>query len=470
MTAVIGTPMAIERRAVPGAVRVGMGRRAALPAGDAFLIAGVAGGVDPSVRPGDVVVAPDPSAPLLAGALRRLGLTVHVGPIHTSDHLVTGAGRERLAGSLAVDMETDRLRAAAGDRPFAAVRVVTDTAGAGLWSPGLLIRGVRALSTLRTAAPALRQWAGATGPRELVLAAPRSFCAGVERAIEVVERALEARGAPVYVRRQIVHNAHVVRRLSARGAVFVEEVDDVPPGATVVLAAHGVSPAVRAAAAGRGLDVIDATCPLVTKVHTEVKRYAGRGDTVFLIGHGDHEEVVGTVGEAPANVVVVEDVAAAARVTASDPGRVAYAMQTTLAVDEAEEIAGVLRNRFPALQAPRREDICYATTNRQKAVRDIAAECDLVLVVGSANSSNSVRLVEVAAREGVEAHLVEDAGAIRLEWLAGVRTVGVTAGASAPPHLVDDVVAALAGLGPVTVRESGAGTENIRFLLPKEVS
>jgi 4-hydroxy-3-methylbut-2-enyl diphosphate reductase len=231
-----------------------------------------------------------------------------------------------------------------------------------------------------------------------------------------------------------------------------------------------VAPSVRAAAAGRDLDVIDATCPLVTKVHAEVKRYAGRGDTVFLIGHGDHEEVVGTLGEAPDRVVLVEDVAAAARVTVPDSGRVAYAMQTTLAVDEAEEIAGVLRSRFPGLQAPRREDICYATTNRQQAVRAIAGECDLVLVVGSANSSNSLRLVEVARREGVAAHLVEDASAIDLGWLPNARTIGITAGASAPPHLVDDVVDALAGLGPVTVRESRVGVENVQFTLPKEVS
>jgi 4-hydroxy-3-methylbut-2-en-1-yl diphosphate reductase len=281
---------------------------------------------------------------------------------------------------------------------------------------------------------------------------------------------LQSRGAPVYVRRQIVHNAHVVRRLSEMGAVFVEELDDVPAGSTVVFAAHGVSPTVRAAARERDLDVIDATCPLVTKVHSEVKRYAGRGETVFLIGHGDHEEVVGTLGEAPADIVLVEDVAAAPKVTAHDPGRVAYAMQTTLAVDEAEEIAAVLRSRFPSLHAPRREDICYATTNRQQAVRAIASDCDLVLVVGSGNSSNSLRLVEVAEREGARAHLVEDAGEIELAWLAGARTVGITAGASAPPHLVDDIVAGLAGLGPVTARESRVGAENVQFALPKEVS
>ncbi len=472
MSAVIGAPLAVERRSVFGAVRLGMGRAARLPAGDAFLVFGVAGGLSAEVRPGDLVVAPDPSAPMLAGALRRLGLNVHIGQIATSDRLVTGARRARLAatGALAADMESDLLRAQAGDRPFATVRAITDSVGAPLWSFGTLRRGARGLGVLKDAAPALRQWAAATGPRDVLLAAPRSFCAGVERAIEVVERALETRGAPVYVRRQIVHNAHVVRRLSDLGAVFVEEVDEVPPGATVVLAAHGVAPIVRSDASDRSLDVIDATCPLVTKVHTEVKRYAGRGDTVFLIGHGDHEEVVGTLGEAPSQVVLVEDVAAAGRVTAPDPRRVAYAMQTTLAVDEAEEIASVLRERFPALHGPRREDICYATTNRQQAVRAIARGCDLVLVVGSVNSSNSLRLVEVAEREGTEAHLVEDLSEVDLAWLENARTVGITAGASAPPNLVDEVVAGLAGLGPVTVRETSVGDENIRFTLPKEVS
>ncbi|WP_444544546.1 4-hydroxy-3-methylbut-2-enyl diphosphate reductase [Rugosimonospora africana] len=313
-------------------------------------------------------------------------------------------------------------------------------------------------------------WSDALGEREVLLASPRSFCAGVDRAIDVVARAIDRYGAPVYVRRQIVHNAHVVRELEQRGAVFVTEVDEVPPGQVLVFAAHGVTPAVRAEADARGLSVIDATCPLVSKVHSEVRRYTGRGDTVFLIGHGDHEEVEGTVGEAPGNVIVVEDVAAAARVAPRDPGRVAYAMQTTLAIDEAEQIAGVLRERFPTLQGPRRDDICYATTNRQQAVRAIARECDLVLVVGSANSSNSVRLVEVAQREGVEALLVDDAGQVDLRALKGVRRIGITAGASAPPHLVDELVHCLSGLGPVTVRESQAEPENIHFTLPREVS
>jgi 4-hydroxy-3-methylbut-2-en-1-yl diphosphate reductase len=482
MTTVVCAPLAVERRALTVAgsslrvVRTGLGACGRAPEGDALIVAGVGGGLGPGQRAGDLVVAtevrgpqgtvPVPSAPLLAGALRRLGLTVHLGPLHTADRIVRGAQRAELAatGAIAVDMETAHLL---DGRPFVAVRAIVDTADGGLLSPA---RGIAALRSLRRAVPALEAWAAAVEPREVLLAAPRSFCAGVERAIDVVEHALDQRGAPVYVRRQIVHNAHVVRRLADRGAVFVTEVDEVPEGATVVLAAHGVAPSVRAEAQQRHLQVIDATCPLVTKVHAEVRRYATRGDTVFLIGHRDHEEVEGTLGEAPDNVVVVEDAAAARTVAVRDPGRVAYAMQTTLAVDEADEIAQVLRERFPAAAGPRRDDICYATTNRQRAVRAIAAGSDLVLVVGSANSSNSKRLVEVAEREGPPAHLVDDAGDVDLRWLAGVRRIGLTAGASAPPDLVDEVVHSLTGLGPVTTRKTEVTQEDIRFTLPKEVS
>jgi 4-hydroxy-3-methylbut-2-enyl diphosphate reductase len=314
------------------------------------------------------------------------------------------------------------------------------------------------------------EWTAALGGREVVLAAPRSFCAGVVRAIDAVEQALQRYGAPVYVRRQIVHNTHVVRRLEDRGAVFVEGVDEVPPGSVLLFAAHGVSPAVRAEADARRLTVVDATCPLVGKVHGEVRRSARRGETVLLIGHADHEEVEGTRGEAPDDVVVVADAAEARAVSVRDPARVSVAVQTTLAVDEAEEVAAVLRERFPALRAPRRDDICYATTNRQQAVRALAAATDLVLVVGSANSSNSVRLVEVAERAGVPAHLVEDAGQVDLRWLAGTTRVGVTAGASAPPHLVDDLVRALSGLGPVDVREERVTDEDVFFATPRELS
>jgi 4-hydroxy-3-methylbut-2-en-1-yl diphosphate reductase len=303
-------------------------------------------------------------------------------------------------------------------------------------------------------------------PHTVLLAAPRSFCAGVERAIDIVEHALAHRGRPVYVRKQIVHNAHVVADLESRGAVFVDELAEVPPGATVVFSAHGVAPAVRTEAAQRELDVIDATCPLVTKVHNEARRFAARGDTVLLIGHAGHEEVDGTLGEAPEHTILVEDVTQARSVTVPDPARVSYLTQTTLAVDETEEILAVLRSRFPALRGPASDDICYATTNRQRALSTVASDADLVLVVGSANSSNSVRLVELARRGGTPAYLIDDATEIRPEWLEGVGTVGVTAGASAPPRLVAEVVAAL---GPVTVLERETATESIRFTLPPAV-
>jgi 4-hydroxy-3-methylbut-2-enyl diphosphate reductase len=304
----------------------------------------------------------------------------------------------------------------------------------------------------------------------VVLAAPRSFCAGVERAIDIVVRALDRFGAPVYVRRQIVHNAAIVADLERRGAVFVEELADVPDGARVIFAAHGVTPAVRAEAEQRHLDVVDATCPLVAKVHAEVRRYAARDHTVFLIGHPDHEEVVGTLGEAPERVLVVDGAEDARTVTPPDPDKVAYVMQTTLAVDEAQAIAGTLRRRFPQLLEPRSDDICYATSNRQNAVREIAPACDLVLVVGSPNSSNSRRLVEVAERCGVAAHLVDSVADVELEWLQDAGRVGVTAGASAPARLVDEIICCLSGLGPVQVEERATVTEDVTFTLPREVT
>jgi 4-hydroxy-3-methylbut-2-enyl diphosphate reductase len=303
-------------------------------------------------------------------------------------------------------------------------------------------------------------------PRTVLLASPRSFCAGVERAIEVVERALAHCDGRVYVRKQIVHNAHVVAGLEARGAVFVEELDAVPDGATVVFSAHGVSPAVRAEADRRGLAVIDATCPLVTKVHAEARRFAARGDTVVLIGHAGHDEVEGTLGEAPGQTILVQTAAEAARVRVPDPARVSYLTQTTLGVDETATVVAALRARLPAIRGPAAGDICYATTNRQEAVRAIAARADLVLVVGSANSSNSQRLVELARRHDTPAYLIDDAGDIRPEWLAGARVVGLTAGASAPPGLVDAVIAALAATGPVTVVEHEATRESVHFALP----
>jgi 4-hydroxy-3-methylbut-2-enyl diphosphate reductase len=301
---------------------------------------------------------------------------------------------------------------------------------------------------------------------KVLLASPRSFCAGVERAIEIVERALDNREPPVYVRKQIVHNVHVVASLEARGAVFVDELDEVPDGATVVFSAHGVSPAVRAEADHRGLEVIDATCPLVAKVHVEAKRFAARGDTVVLVGHAGHEEVEGTMGEAPDRTVLVENLTDVAALDVPDPAKVSYLMQTTLAVDEAAEVVAGLQDRFPALRGPGSDDICYATTNRQDALRAIADEADVVLVVGSANSSNSVRLVELAQRNGTPAYLIDDVSDIRPEWLAEAEVVGVTAGASAPPDLVDEVVATLA---PAMVEERVTAQETIHFTLPPTV-
>ncbi|SES40115.1 4-hydroxy-3-methylbut-2-enyl diphosphate reductase [Lentzea albida] len=314
-----------------------------------------------------------------------------------------------------------------------------------------------------------------TVPRKVVLAGPRSFCAGVERAIEIVERVVEQRsGAPVFVRKQIVHNAHVVADLEGRGVVFVDELDQIPEpppqGAVVVLSAHGVAPAVRAEAARRGLEVVDATCPLVAKVHGEARRLIRNGVQVVLVGHAGHEEVDGTLGHAPPDAIkLVQSAQDVGAVDIADGGRVAYLTQTTLAVDETSEIVDGLRARYPNLVGPPSDDICYATTNRQQAVAAIAAEADLVLVVGSANSSNSVRLVEVARRAGAQAHLIEDVTEIRPEWLADAASIGLTAGASAPQHLVNEVVEFLRAQGPVTVTERTVTTETIRFGLPAQV-
>lgn len=300
----------------------------------------------------------------------------------------------------------------------------------------------------------------------VILAAPRSFCAGVERAIQIVELALLQRGAPIYVRKQIVHNSHVVARLADRGVIFVEDLEGVPANATVVFSAHGVSPEVRAHAAARHLDVIDATCPLVTKVHAEARRFAARDDTVVLIGHAGHEEVEGTLGEAPHRTVLVESVADVEALRVADSQRVSYLTQTTLATDEAGEIVDALRARFPLLRGPDSEDICYATTNRQHAVKVIAQESDLVLVLGSRNSSNSLRLAELAVKSGTPAHLIEDVTELDREWLLDVHIVGLTAGASAPPYLVDDVITALA---PDQVLERSVAEETIQFGLPLAV-
>jgi 4-hydroxy-3-methylbut-2-enyl diphosphate reductase len=345
------------------------------------------------------------------------------------------------------------------------VRTVADSLGG-----GPVLGGLRALAALRRVRPALEAWAAAVTPRRIELAAPRSFCAGVERAIEIVERAIDRFGAPVYVRRQIVHNAHVVAELEARGAIFVEELDEVPDGATVVLAAHGVSPAVRGQASARpDLSVIDATCPLVAKVHHEARRFASQGRRIVLIGHADHEEVVGTLGEVPGGIDLVEHVSDVERLPYGQDTPIAYLTQTTLAVDETAEVIGALRGRFEGIVGPSANDICYASQNRQDAVRSLAGRCDLMLVVGSANSSNTARLVEVARREGCRAELVEDAAHLELRWLADARVVGVTAGASAPESLVQELVEALSGLGPAEVAEHRTVEETVHFSLPQQV-
>lgn len=309
-----------------------------------------------------------------------------------------------------------------------------------------------------------------SGQKKVLLASPRGYCAGVDRAVIAVEKALERYGAPVYVRKQIVHNIHVVTELEAQGAIFVEEVDEVPPGAHVVFSAHGVSPAVVSAAAGRGLQAIDATCPLVTKVHREAVRFARSDFEILLIGHEGHEEVEGTAGEAPEHVTVVNSPDEADTVVVKDPSKVVWLSQTTLSVDETMETVRRLRERFPQLQDPPSDDICYATQNRQVAIKKVARDADLVIVVGSANSSNSVRLVEVALEHGAKAaYRVDYAHEIQQEWLDDVETVGVTSGASVPEVLVQEVLSELAGAGYRDVEQIRTAEEDLMFSLPKEL-
>ena len=306
-------------------------------------------------------------------------------------------------------------------------------------------------------------------PTKLVLASPRGYCAGVDRAVDTVERALEHFGAPVYVRKEIVHNRHVVQELADRGAVFVDSELDVPEGEVVVLSAHGVAPEVHRRSRERQLQVLDATCPLVTKVHAEARRYAAQGYTIVLIGHEGHEEVVGTMGEAPEAIRLIGSVAEIDALDVPDPGRVAYITQTTLSVDETLEIIDALRERFPAIVGPKRDDICYATQNRQNAVKELAREVDLVLVIGSRNSSNSNRLVDVTREMGVPAHLIDDEHGIDPAWLADVQTVGITSGASAPESLVMRVVAYFKQLGVEQVESHELVDENVHFQLPAQL-
>jgi len=306
-------------------------------------------------------------------------------------------------------------------------------------------------------------------PVKLLLASPRGYCAGVDRAVDTVERALDHFGAPVYVRKEIVHNRHVVSELAARGAIFVDSELDVPEGAVVVLSAHGVAPDVYRNSRERRLQVLDATCPLVTKVHNEARRFAAQGYTVVLIGHEGHEEVVVTMGEAPESIRLIGSVEEIDELDVPDPQRIAYITQTTLSVDETLEVIAALRERFPAIVGPKRDDICYATQNRQNAVKELAREVDLVLVIGSRNSSNSNRLVDVTREMGVASHLIDDESWIDPAWLEGVETVGITSGASAPESLVTRVVEYFRSLGVERVESHELVDENVHFSLPSEL-
>lgn len=306
--------------------------------------------------------------------------------------------------------------------------------------------------------------------KTIMLANPRGFCAGVDRAINIVERALELFGAPIYVRHEVVHNKFVVDNLRAKGAIFIEELADVPPGATLIYSAHGVSKAVQQEAAERGFRVFDATCPLVTKVHREVARLDEHGYQIIMIGHAGHPEVEGTMGQLPpGSMLLVETAADVAALEVRNPDKLAHVSQTTLSVDETKEIIDALRARFPNIRSPHKEDICYATTNRQEAVKQLAVASDVVVVVGSPNSSNSNRLREVAAQHGVDAYMVDNAGYLKKEWFAGKERVGITAGASAPEVLVQEVVDTVHGWGFETVREGEGEEESIMFVLPKEL-
>ena len=456
-------------------------RLASEPSRSPVALVGVAGGIAAGVRPGQLLVATEirttdgnvvrvlTGAQEIARDLRQRGVEVHTGPLVSSPRVIrSDGGRAELSesGAMAVDMEAAWLLESLADRPTAVVRAISDSSG-----HGMVMGGLRALAALRAVRPSLERWAEAVGQHDVVLAAPRSFCAGVERAIEIVERALVRFGAPVYVRRQIVHNAHVVGDLEARGAIFVQELDEVPADSVVVIAAHGISPAIRREAARReDLRVIDATCPLVAKVHHAARRYSDQGYRIALIGHGDHEEVEGTMGEAPGRIRLVERVEDVAALDFGIDDDVAYLTQTTLATDETATIVSALRDRFPKLHGPSSsDDICYATQNRQDAVRGLAEVCDLVLVIGSANSSNTTRLAEVARRNGCRAELIEDETQLQLSWLGGVSTVGITAGASAPESLVQRVVASLGQLGSVRLTEYRSTEENVQFALPQQV-
>ncbi|MCL4312855.1 MAG: 4-hydroxy-3-methylbut-2-enyl diphosphate reductase [Actinobacteria bacterium] len=499
---VVFAPMRIEAYALMMAmrsckiVRTGMGPHRAkrtvsrisdvLAEAPAVVVAGFCGGVTEGLKVGDVVVASSitvldaesgerdpidlPDASLLVRALRRAGHKVHVGNIASTDHIVLGDERIQIEkkGALAVDMESAWLVPERKSGAFAVVRVVLDTGDEELLSPALAVRALRASKVLMSVGRVVQDWTETTRPRRVLAAKPRSFCAGVERAIECVERALAAFGPPIYVRKQIVHNQAVVSSLEDKGAVFVDELDEVPDGARVVFSAHGVAPEVNAEAEAKHLEVIDATCPLVAKVHQEARRLGSSGHEVILIGHRGHEETVGTMGHHP-GMHLVSTVEEVEMLPIAPGSKVALLSQTTMAVDEVTNIANQIAKKFPLLAGPGPKDICYATQNRQEAVKALAQECEVVLVVGSQNSSNSKRLVEVAQRSGCKAYLIENEMSIDLDLIKDAASVGVTAGASAPEELFQRVVRAISALGPTTFEEREVVDEEVNFSLPAKV-
>jgi 4-hydroxy-3-methylbut-2-en-1-yl diphosphate reductase len=449
----------------------------------AVAMTGLGSGLQDNVMAGTIVVADRVltedgsviahlhSSSVIAAELAARGEPVMVGPIIASPNRITSAERRAAlaaTGALAVDLQAAELLSAFSDVPLAAVRVIEDDSPYAQRQRVSRSHRSDAVRQLRQVGQVLSSWGQVVSRRRVLLAGPRSFCAGVERAITTVERALDRYGAPVYVRRQIVHNRHVVEELEQRGAVFVQELDEVPPGSVAVLSAHGVSPAVRTEAVARDLRVIDATCPLVSKVHNEVRRFAERGFQMVLIGHHGHDETEGTLGEAD-DISIVARPDDVERLVVRDPQKLAYLTQTTLSPSDVSAIVSRLSERFPAIVGPRAADICYATQNRQDAVLAIAPECDLVLVVGSPNSSNAARLVEVSERAGCRAVLIDDETQLRMDWFRPVHTVGVTAAASSPPALVDRVVRAVRGLGATEVETRVTRTENVSFPLPMEV-
>lgn len=448
------------------------------PPGAPVAIVGVGAGLDPSLRAGELVVASElrgpwgsrflRGAPMLVRELQRCGLTAREGVVISRRSIVWGSERSSLAreGACLLDMESSWLADALGDRPLAVVRAVSDTSGTRPWA--LPMAGLAALRSLRKAAPALERWAGACKGRSVVLASPRSFCAGVERAIQTVETCLERYEGTVYVRRHIVHNRHVVADLEKKGARFVAELDDVPDGATVVFSAHGVAPSVRLEAERRSLNVVDATCPLVAKVHTEAKRFSAAGYEVVLIGHAGHDEIEGTMGEAPRTHLVAtpDDVE---RLDIPPGRKVAYLSQTTLSPEDVDSVVSALRGRWPDLRGPAADDVCYATQNRQEALSAVLPGADVVIVVSSPTSSNGNRLAELAARHDKSVQLVEDASFLDLSSIEGASTIAVTAAASTPDEDVRSVVDALRSFGPLDVSEVAVTTEKIRFPLPMEV-